>query len=174
MINQRIKYTKKLLIILLVFSTCLVLLEKNYVYSSSNEEDIEKLIKTWKLVSKQRLNFRYIPIFDPFKKIEKKLKPAPITQNITVYHRNYDIHELRLVGIVKFRNKKIAIIEDPQGRGFFLKKGDYIGKKASVIIKITNCSVYIAERYINEEGKIITSKQKYIISLGPEGKKCSE
>ena len=171
--NQKRK-NRKIIAYLIVY---IAILSTNLIMnriSIADEESLEKLIEQWKLVAKQRLEFKYTPTFDPFKKIEHKLKPAPITQNITVYHRNYDLHELRLVGIVHFKNKKIAIIEDPQGRGFFLKTGDYIGKKASVITKITNCAVYIAERYINEEGKIITSKRKHIMYLTLEGKKCSE
>ena len=142
---------------------------------SLGEDNIKKIIKEWKKITEERLRYSFIPPqYDPFKTITIKLKPAPLKENQIIYHKDYNLHELKLVGIVRTRNTKIAIIEDPKGRGLFLKTGNYLGKNGAVIIKITDCAVYIAQRYIDYKGKIILSPKPYKMSLSTEGNQCKE
>ena len=140
------------------------------------EDRIEILIKKWNLVLKNRFNYAYIPInFDPFEPIKRQiLKPAPIRKGITIFFKDYSISELKLTGIVKVENRLIAIIEDPLGRGFFIKKGDYVGKEAGVVTKVTRCKIYISRQYIDPKGNIIFDRHPAILNLHEEDKTCSE
>lgn len=41
---------------------------------------------------------------------------------------DYELEELRLVGVIKSGNGMIAMMEDTQGKGIFFRKGDYLNK----------------------------------------------
>lgn len=44
----------------------------------------------------------------------------------------YELEELRLVGILKTGNGRLAMMEDTQGKGLTFKKGDFLNKGAWV------------------------------------------
>ena len=164
---------KNLIFLIMIFFLPLSIKTANS--ENLKKDEIISLIEEWQKALKNRLKYKFEPTnFDPFKPIKITLKPAPITENITVYLKEYNLNELRLVGIIKTKKSYIAIIEDPQGRGVFLKKGDYLGKNGSIITKITDCAVYISQRYVNEKGEIIISTKPIILSLKGEEKECLE
>jgi len=45
----------------------------------------------------------------------------------------YELEELRLVGILKTGNGKLAMMEDMQGKGLTFKKGDFLNKSTWVL-----------------------------------------
>jgi hypothetical protein len=45
----------------------------------------------------------------------------------------YELEELRLVGTVKSDKKRVAMMEDMQGKGVMLKKGDFINNNLWVV-----------------------------------------
>ncbi|HEY3275986.1 MAG TPA: pilus assembly protein PilP [Syntrophorhabdaceae bacterium] len=45
----------------------------------------------------------------------------------------YELEELRFVGEVKSDNKRFAMMEDMQGKGIMLKKGDFLNKNLWVL-----------------------------------------
>ena len=142
------------------------------IYAKPN--NAEDIIKKWEEALKAKYSYKYIPDnFDPFTPFINDLKPAPIAPNVTVYLAEYDLTQVKLVGIIKIRQEYIAIIEDPMGRGVFLKVGDYIGRNKGRITKITNCAVYIQENYIDFKGQTVKSKPT-ILSLNDGEGKCSE
>jgi len=157
-----------LITILILFSFKPTLLWANQKNTIKKENIIEK----WKKALKTKYSYKYIPDnFDPFMPFITELKPAPILPNTIVYLSEYDLTQVKLVGIIKINNQYIAIIEDPMGRGAFVKVGDYICRTKGKIIKITNCAVYIQENYINFNKKIIKSKPK-ILYLNDGEEKC--
>ncbi|WP_022853009.1 pilus assembly protein PilP [Thermodesulfatator atlanticus] len=164
---------KKFLTKLILAIFCLIITEASgYSKSISQKIDIEE---AWNKALKLRESYKFSPLnFDPFKPFIIEYKPAPIAKNITVFLNNYDISELKLVGIIKKKNEYIAIIEDPSGKGFFLKKGDYLGKQGGEIIKITSCAVYITQKFIDYRGRIVQSKKPLILTLSTEGETCTE
>ncbi len=160
----------KLIILITVFNITMM---ASRPYAA--QDDLQHIIKEWETIIEKIKSYTYVPPnFDPFQPFIQELKPAPINENITVYFKDYSINELKLVGIVKTPKKIIAIIEDPTGRGMFLKKGDYLGKEGAIITKITPCAVYIAERYVNKKGQIIYSDTPKVLKLYSEEKKCEE
>jgi len=46
---------------------------------------------------------------------------------------DYELEELRLVGIIKSGTGMIAMMEDSQGKGVFFRKGDYLNKNLWVM-----------------------------------------
>lgn len=45
----------------------------------------------------------------------------------------YELEELRLVGILKTNNGRLALMEDMQGKGLTFKKGDFLNKNTWVV-----------------------------------------
>ncbi len=160
---------KKLIITLLITITL-----NATVLAKGQQKSLDKAIKEWQEALKARYSFKYIPTnFDPFAPIIQELRPAPLKGNITVYLSEYNLSQIRLVGIIKIKNKYIAVIEDPKGRGVFLKVGDYLGSNKGRIIKITDCAVYIQERYVDFRGRIIIPSEPKILYLASEEGPCS-
>jgi Tfp pilus assembly protein PilP len=46
---------------------------------------------------------------------------------------DYELEELRLVGVIKSATGMIAMMEDSQGKGIFFRKGDYLNKNLWVM-----------------------------------------
>lgn len=85
---------------------------------------------------------------DPFKSFidtEKKARPtAPATPL-----QSFDINALKLVGVMMLPGKKIAIIEDPSGKGYHVKVGTLLGMNDGVVIDVLSDEVVIEEKYLD-------------------------
>jgi len=58
---------------------------------------------------------------------------------------SFDISSLALVGIINSRNN-LALIETPNGKGYTLEKGMYIGKNCGKVVNITSNRVIVREK----------------------------
>jgi type IV pilus assembly protein PilP len=88
---------------------------------------------------------------DPFKqfvdsgaKDKKKLVPL----------QKYEVSQLKLTGIIWGANINKAMVEDPIGKGYVIKRGTRIGKNDGKVKKITKDRVIITEKYRDYLGKI--------------------
>lgn len=93
---------------------------------------------------------------DPFKPfiegVEEK-RSAVAVKNIPANPlQSYSISELRLVGVIILPDKKVAMIEDPAGRGYTLKVGTLIGMSDGRVVGIIKDEVIIEEMYLDETG----------------------
>lgn len=94
--------------------------------------------------------------FKPFIELSKKAaegKGVPMTPL-----QSYEIAELRLVGVIILPGKKVAMIEDPTGKGYSVKEGALIGKNDGRIVEIAKDEVLIEERYVDEMARTKTRK----------------
>jgi len=88
---------------------------------------------------------------DPFRTFiesvteKKERAAAPVTPL-----QNYDLNTLRLVGIMMLPGKKVAIIEDPSGKGYHVKVGTHIGLNDGVVVEILKDEVIVEEKYLDE------------------------
>lgn len=84
---------------------------------------------------------------DPFKPfIQLTGKEFPRTVPLTPLQK-YDVSQLKLVAIITAPEGNIALVEDSLGKGYFLKKGTWIGKNNGKVIKILKDRVMIEEVY---------------------------
>ncbi len=158
-----------------ICSLTLLLLLPGLAFARAKGPTLEEAIKEWQEALKIRYSYKYVPTnFDPFAPFIQELRPAPLEKNVTVYLAEYNLSQVRLVGIVKMNGEYIAVIEDPKGRGVFLRVGDYLGSNKGKIIKITDCAVYIQEKYIDFRGRIIIPSRPKILYLVSEEGPCSE
>jgi Tfp pilus assembly protein PilP len=59
----------------------------------------------------------------------------------------YDINELKLIAIIWGIKRPTAMIEDPDGTGYVVKKGTFVGDKKGRIVKILKDKVIVKEKY---------------------------
>jgi len=67
----------------------------------------------------------------------------------------FDLSTLTLTGILSMGEKRVAMIQDNQGQGYTVTRGDYMGKNNGLIEKIDLATIYLVEQVVNPAGDII-------------------
>ena len=91
-------------------------------------------------------------------------KTAPLTPL-----QKYDISQLKLVAIISSPDGNIALVEDVAGKGYFLKKGTWIGKNDGKVTKILKDKVIIEEVYQDIFGQTKANEISLILHKAEEG-----
>ena len=107
---------------------------------------------------------------DPFKPFIQLIsakggsKTGPLTPL-----QKYDISQLRLVAIIASPGGDIALVEDVAGKGYFLKKGTWIGKNDGKVTKILKDKVIVEEVYQDIFGQTKTNEVSLFLHKVEEG-----
>jgi Tfp pilus assembly protein PilP len=75
--------------------------------------------------------------------------------------------DLTLVGVISVGNRKIAMVEDAAGKGYYLSEGMRIGNR--VVKRIRENQVELTDTYRTQSGRIVTKES--IMRLRTEGDK---
>lgn len=121
---------------------------------------------------KEEKEFTYNPTGkpDPFKPfiqltpIRGSSRSTPMTPL-----QKYDISQLKLVAIICTPEGNIGLVEDATGKGYFLKKGVWIGKNDGKVTKILKDKVIIEEAYQDVFGQTKIQEISLILHKGEEG-----
>ncbi|MDY6842550.1 MAG: pilus assembly protein PilP [Thermodesulfobacteriota bacterium] len=88
---------------------------------------------------------------DPFespilktKKTEKEQKKTPLEK--------WDIAQLKLIATLYTKSVRLAMVEDPDGRGHILRKGLRIGVNDGFIVSISENEVVVKEKAVGRRG----------------------
>ena len=114
---------------------------------------------------KAEVEFSYNPAGkpDPFKPfIELTPVRSPRTVPLTPLQK-YDLSQLKLVAIISTPEGSVALIEDGTKKGYFLKKGTWIGKNDGKVTKILKDRVIVEEVYQDVFGQ--TKKHEITLML---------
>lgn len=102
--------------------------------------------------------YSFSSIKDPFYTIllvtptkEKKVVQLKGTPQPT---QKYEIDRYKLIGIMVKKQGSSAIFEDPEGKGWVLKEGSFIGNEGAKIKKIMQDSVIVEEPVVDNLGKV--------------------
>lgn len=79
----------------------------------------------------------------------------------------YEISQLKLVAIMKFGDRDVAMVEDPEGKGHTLYIGTLIGKNKGMVIRMEEGKVLIEEKY-RKRGNTISEIKMLFIHAGEE------
>jgi type IV pilus assembly protein PilP len=90
---------------------------------------------------------------DPFAPIVSKQALKPATSERPPLER-YNISEFKLTGIVWGGFGYNAMLEGPDGKGYFVRVGSIVGPNRGVIKKITQNMLVIEEKFKNTMGEI--------------------
>ena len=104
--------------------------------------------------------------FKPFMQLTsaKGSKTAPLTPL-----QKYDISQLKLVAIISSPDGNIALVEDVAGKGYFLKKGTWIGKNDGKVTRILKDKVIVEEVYQDIFGQTKTNEISLSLQKVEEG-----
>ncbi len=109
-----------------------------------------------KIASMPKYNFSSIK--DPFYTVylQAPTKEKKITQikGKPLVTQKYELERYKLIGIMTRKQGGSAIFEDPEGKGWVLKEGNYIGSEGARIKKILTDAVVIEEPVIDASGKV--------------------
>jgi len=107
---------------------------------------------------------------DPFKPFILEInRPEEIAGKPLHPLQQYDISQLKLVGIICKADNPRALLEDAAGNGYIIAPGSYVGNKGGQVIKISKKEVIITEKFTSILGE--TKTKKVILSLQKEENK---
>lgn len=136
------------------------------------KEEPAKVVEKKEPDKKEEKEFTYNPQGkpDPFKPfiqltpVRDASRRSPLTPL-----QKYDISQLKLVAIISAPEGNIALVEDVTGKGYFLKKGTWIGKNDGKVTKILKDKVVIEEAYQDIFGQTKTQEILLILHKLEEG-----
>lgn len=70
----------------------------------------------------------------------------------------FDLSTLRLVAIYRKGEDRVAMIEDATGKGYIVRRGNYMGKNNGRIEKIDADTVHLVEQVINPAGELVDNQ----------------
>jgi type IV pilus assembly protein PilP len=143
---------------------------KSPTMEKKKEEPI-KVTERKESEKKEEVEFTYNPAGkpDPFKPFiqltpAKGARGGPLTPL-----QKYEISQLKLVAIISAPEGNIALVEDATGKGYFLKKGTWVGKNDGKVTKILKDKVIVEEVYQDIFGQTKTNEISIILHKIEEG-----
>lgn len=111
---------------------------------------------------KEQQNYFYTPIGkrDPFRPFYLDVQKTPVRQSTGEGGplEQFELEQLKLVGILTGMETPMCLIQDPAGKGYAVGPGTPIGRNGGRIARITKDEVVVEEEYYNSEGKRIINK----------------
>lgn len=106
-----------------------------------------------------QLEYVYNPVGrrDPFKSSIGQ-DAAVQERRVTTPLQKYDLDQFRVVGVVWGSGDPMAMVEDPEGNGHFLKVDTLIGRNWGKVSRITANSVVVAEEYRDFQGQLMVNE----------------
>lgn len=97
---------------------------------------------------------------DPFENPLKNLGASLQDEESLTPLQKVDLAQLRVIGIIIGRGEPTAMVVDPKGKSFILKKGVKVGKNNGVVIGINSDSITVREKYVDFSGEVRTNVQE--------------
>ena len=120
---------------------------------------------------KEEVEYSYNPAgkSDPFKPFIQLASIRGGSRAVLTPLQKFDISQLKLVAIITAPGGNIALVEDVTGKGYFLKKGTWIGKNDGKVTKILKDKVIIEEVYQDIFGQTKTNEISLFLHKVEEG-----
>jgi len=106
---------------------------------------------------------------DPFKPFIQLASARGGSRTALTPLQKFDISQFKLVAIISAPGGNIALVEDVTGKGYFLKKGTWIGKNDGKVTKILKDKVIIEEVYQDIFGQTKTNEISISLHKVEEG-----
>jgi type IV pilus assembly protein PilP len=140
--------------------------------SVEKKEEPAKVVEKKEAEKKEEAEYSYNPAGkpDPFKPFIQltPVRGASRSTPLTPLQK-YEISQLKLVAIISTPEGNIAMVEDATGKGYFLKKGTWIGKNDGKVTKILKDKVIIEEVYQDIFGQTKTNEISLFLQKIEEG-----
>lgn len=76
---------------------------------------------------------------------------------------SFDLSALTLVATMQMGGRHVAMVQDPQGKGYMVREGSYIGRDNGRVVKIGDRNVEILEDELTPTGELV--KRKVTLTL---------
>ena len=106
----------------------------------------------------------FVNLRDPFESyltlIAARNKAALVKQEIHKSNRklelleSFDLGSLDLVAIFSMGGERVAMVEDTLGKGYIVRRGNYMGKNNGLIEKLTDDTIFLVEQAVDPAGDI--------------------
>lgn len=139
--------------------------------AEKKKEEPAKAVETSQEEKKGEVEFSYNPSGkpDPFRPFIE-LTPARVPRTVPLTPlQKYDISQLKLVAIISTPEGNVALIEDATKKGYFLKKGTWIGKNDGKVTKIHKDRVIVEEVYQDVFGQMKKNEITLVLHKAEEG-----
>ncbi len=135
-----------------------------------NKEGPMKVAEKKEPEKKEEAEYSYNPVGkpDPFRPFIQLASRGSRTAAATPLQK-FDISQLKLVAIITASDGNIALVEDATGKGYFLRKGTWIGKNDGKVTRILKDSVIIHEVYQDIFGQSKTNEVTLFLHKVEEG-----
>lgn len=92
---------------------------------------------------------------DPFRSPEAEPAAQAALANATCTEPlcRFDIDQLTLVAVVSGDANPVAMVQDPQGRGYFVRRNTRVGRQGGKVTQIISDAVVITEYFTTPDGK---------------------
>jgi type IV pilus assembly protein PilP len=92
---------------------------------------------------------------DPFRSLVEEVR-TPATENSACTEPlcQWDLDQLTLVAVVTGDANPLAMVEDPQGRGYLVHRAARVGRQGGKVTQILRDSVTVTEYWTGPDGKI--------------------
>ena len=92
---------------------------------------------------------------DPFRSPEAEPAAQAAMANATCTEPlcRFDIDQLTLVAVVSGDANPVAMVQDPQGRGYFVRRNTRVGRQGGKVTQIMSDAVVITEYFTTPDGK---------------------
>jgi type IV pilus assembly protein PilP len=65
----------------------------------------------------------------------------------------FEVNDFELAAVISGPGMRMAMVQDPTGKGYFIQVGSRIGKKGGTVVSITDKEVIIEEPYRDFMGR---------------------
>lgn len=134
--------------------------------------EVAKIVDQVGMEKKEAVEYTYNPLGkpDPFKPFIQLVPVKTSSKNIPQTPlQNYEVSQLKLVAIISNKEGNIALVEDSTGKGYFLKRGTWIGKNDGKVTHILKDRVVIEETYQDHLGQTKPNEIKLFLHRIEEG-----
>ncbi len=107
---------------------------------------------------------------DPFKSliIAEREKMVRAREDVPPLQK-IDASDLKLTGVIWDKERYVAMVETPDGKGFVVKEGMIVGLNKGIVKKITQRTLIIEEKIKSYVGDVRTRKVTLELHKGEEG-----
>jgi type IV pilus assembly protein PilP len=107
----------------------------------------------------------FVNLRDPFESyltiVAARNKAALVKQAIRKNNRelefleSFDLSSLKLVATFSMSGELVAMVENALGKGYIVRRGNYMGKNFGRIEKMTDDTIFLVEQVMNPAGEVI-------------------
>ena len=108
--------------------------------------------------------FEYAGVVDPFEEVSFNIVEDDTTGEMCGVICQMDLTQLVLRGVIFDIDKPRALVEDDQGNGYILAKGDQIGNKKGRVIEISENQIVVLEKYTTPDDFYVVKVPMKLVS----------